>query len=965
MSHLHTKIPRKFLEASFFCRLNAWRKLHHRTPSTQCFIPNQRSNMFQRAFLLFCLTAALSLTSAAAVPSGQKLHPSLQTFVATANSASNSATLEAMRADGRVPVVIYTHNPEALSAAGIQINSTYAGFATGTLSAQDVSKAADLEAVTYIRPSHRAYPDNDLSKMETGAQALQQGFINQTAYKGKGAIVLIYDTGIDWRHLDFRDPQDTTRSRILYIWDQTIDATGSEVKPSGFSYGVEYTKAQIEAEFASSPPGFVRESDINGHGTHVAGTAAGNGNTISRFAGIAPEADLIIVKGGNNYFNDGPMIDGLTYAAAKATALGKPIVVNWSLGGMWGPHDATTPTAKAIDALCATAGHFQVHSAGNSGLSTVPIHISGTIANGGSSTVTIRVPAYTKKSGNYNDQVGLFLTFNSADSCSLTVQSPGSRTFTLASGAKTFADTTEGTVTLENRVSADNGFRQLTLWIEDKDTLHVPTNGVWTFTMSAASGNVTYNGWLDPVYIGTNSSWMITMDNADNLMTVNESCANNNLMVGSYFTRYSWPYYGSSAGQYAYYTYNYNFGDQIGQVSPFSSRGPSRDGRTKPDLVAPGHYVISPMSSTGSYGSNLVHPSRKYAALSGTSMAAPNATGCVAVMLARYPTMTANEIRTLFTSTVVTDSTMGTLPNNSYGNGKINVFRAIANRLYPSAVTGQRIYRYDRSGMSFNGSYMDYWVTATSTTSCALRFTPGTSGTIMGVSVGIRGTSFTGGAGTSLNCDIYSNTSGSLKGIPGTKIAGVKRVLDSLDYWTTVHFDLLPQKIAVAAGTDYHVVLSMSNAAAGDSIQILADDGTANNDNRSSMRLGSTWTNSGSWSTSANRNIRIRPVILSTSASLAVPGEDENVPLRWVLEQNYPNPFNPVTIIRYQVPVASSVRLAVYDLLGREVSLLVNEKKEPGTHQVTFDGSHLSTGVYFYRMEAGAKVETRKFCLLK
>jgi minor extracellular serine protease Vpr len=921
--------------------------------------------MFQRAFLLLSTTAALSLTSLAGVPSGQKLHPSLQAFVASTNYAKHTLAPDVMRTDGRASVVVYTTTPEALFAAGIQTNSSYTGFSTGMLTAADISKAAALDAVTYIRPSHRTYPDNDLSKFETGAQALHGGFINQTAYKGKGSIVLIYDTGIDWRHIDFRDPQDTTKSRILYIWDQTIDATGSEVKPNGFTYGVEYTKAQIEAEFTSSPPGFVRESDINGHGTHVAGTAAGNGNAISRFAGTAPEADIIVVKGGNNIFNDGPMIDGLTYAAAKATALGKPVVVNWSLGGMWGPHDATTPTAIAIDAFCATAGHFQVHSAGNSGLSTVPIHISGTIANGGSSTITIRVPAYTKKSGNYNDQVGLFLIFNSADSCTLTVHSPGNRTFALASGAKTFTDSTEGTVTLENRVSADNGFRQLTLWIEDKDTLHVPTNGVWTLTMSAASGNVTYNGWLDPVYIGTNSSWTITMDNADNLMTVNESCANNNLMVGSYFTRYSWPYYGTSAGQYAYYTYNYNFGDLIGQVSPFSSRGPSRDGRTKPDLVAPGHYVISPMSSTGSYGSSFIHPSRMYAALSGTSMAAPNATGCAAVVLGRYPTMTANELKNLFISTANSDSAMGALPNNSYGSGKLSVFRAMANKLYPTAVTGQKTYRYDRSGMSFNSSYMTYWATATPTVSYAVRFTPTTSGNVAGVTVGIRGTWFTTGGNRSLNCDIYSNTSGSLKGIPGTKVAGTKRVLDSLDYWTTVYFDLLPQKVAVSAGTDYHIVLSLSNAAAGDSVQILVDDGTANSDNRSSMLSGSTWTNSGSWSTGVNRNIRIRPTVISTNSSLAVPNGDEYVPVRWGLEQNYPNPFNPATTIRYQVPVSTTVRLAIYDLLGRKIMQMVNEKKEPGTYEVMFDGSSIASGVYFYRMEAGTYVETRKFCLLK
>jgi len=85
----------------------------------------------------------------------------------------------------------------------------------------------------------------------------------------------------------------------------------------------------------------------------------------------------------------------------------------------------------------------------------------------------------------------------------------------------------------------------------------------------------------------------------------------------------------------------------------------------------------------------------------------------------------------------------------------------------------------------------------------------------------------------------------------------------------------------------------------------------------------------------------------------------------FVLYQNYPNPFNPTTVIKYQLPAVSEVRLAVYDLLGREVAILVNGKQEAGVHDLRFDASGLSSGVYFYRLRAGDFTQSKKFVLLK
>ncbi len=92
---------------------------------------------------------------------------------------------------------------------------------------------------------------------------------------------------------------------------------------------------------------------------------------------------------------------------------------------------------------------------------------------------------------------------------------------------------------------------------------------------------------------------------------------------------------------------------------------------------------------------------------------------------------------------------------------------------------------------------------------------------------------------------------------------------------------------------------------------------------------------------------------------------DGTVPSHYALRQNYPNPFNPTTTINYQLPSSSHVTLKVYDVLGRELVTLANENKTAGVYQTTFDGSRFSSGVYFYRIQAGDFTSTKKFTLMK
>jgi hypothetical protein len=98
---------------------------------------------------------------------------------------------------------------------------------------------------------------------------------------------------------------------------------------------------------------------------------------------------------------------------------------------------------------------------------------------------------------------------------------------------------------------------------------------------------------------------------------------------------------------------------------------------------------------------------------------------------------------------------------------------------------------------------------------------------------------------------------------------------------------------------------------------------------------------------------------------VSVDDRPTEIPKEYALYQNYPNPFNPTSIIRYDLPKSSFVTLKVYDVLGTEVSTLVNERQEPGVHQMSWQASGFASGVYFYRLQAGSFVETKKLILLR
>ncbi len=905
----------------------------------------------------------------------EKLHPEFQSLVSPgmpAGALKNAAGLRSpagLTKEGEplYDAIITTTNADAIRAGGLHLNSVVGKFATAQLTRADLLRLVQMDEVQYLCPGSINYPALDVSVPEIGANLLHAGLLNNSPYKGKGVIVLIYDTGIDWRHLDFRDPADPMKSRILAIWDQTLTAAQTgEAPPQDFSYGVEYTKQQIEAEFKSSPPNFVQEKDINGHGTHVAGTAAGNGSSLfKKYVGVAPEADIIVVKGGDGSFPDSKVMDGFTYAANKASALGKPIVVNMSLGTLEGPHDGTWPTEVALNNFVASSGRAVAISAGNDGGRTV--HASGTLSLGGSTTILINVPAYTPQSGTNNDTFVLEVWFDTNLGVTATASSPNNIKLIVGTDdANSAGNESDGSIDLENYGSPNspNGNRYVLLKVSDKGT-NVPRSGTWTLTLSGSNATTNFNAWLSSYTVGSSA---VTIMNGDNQKTVETpGNATGAITVGSYVTKNSWTdYYGRP--------WSYASSVTTGSISTFSSIGPTADGRQKPDIAAPGQGIASSLSSsvdTSTIGSRIM-PGLKDYLIQGTSMASPHVVGVAALLLQAKPSLSVSQAKSYITSTARTDGYMESVPNTTWGYGKVDAFKAVEKAI--GAVGGAH------ANVSYAGEAKYYTLLPSDNLKMATRFTPTISGKLVSVSIMFNGAKDGIKGSGSLKVSGAQNVSGSIGGIPGTQLGSsvlipFSSLTGGVGSWNNV--DMSSSNISVTNGIDFHVVVEVAGAA-GDTLQVLLDDGTTSPTNRSSAYRtgvnGLRWynfadPNYSSGATPSFNNLLLTATIASISV-VDVEKQPNIVPATYQLFDNYPNPFNPSTSIRYSVPVQSRIRLRVFDLIGREVASLVDEQQAPGNYAVNWHGTDnagvpLSTGVYFYRLESAGQQLTKKMILLK
>ncbi|MFN2374849.1 MAG: S8/S53 family peptidase [Cyclonatronaceae bacterium] len=834
------------------------------------------------------------------------------------------------------PVIIYTDDAGSLRNAGIEVNTVMPGFVTARVGEHQLEDLIRIDGVTSAVAGELQLPQMDQSLYETRAHLLHAGYLNGTQYRGEGAIVVVLDTGVDWQHPNFRVPGDTTRSRILYLWDVTLEAGQGETTPGGdLDYGVEYNRTRIEAAFEN--PDLIRSRDTNGHGTHVLGSAAASG----LYQGLAPDADIIVIRGGVNSFSLANIINGLSYASLKGRELGKPVVVNLSLGGRIGPRDGTRPDEEAIDELSKDPGFAVVTSAGNDGGRN--LHRSGSISNNQPDTLTVRIPEYTPRTGTSNDQFIIDIWMEGTMPVTATLTNPADSTFEAVSMTNiTFDENVEGTVYMYNGTTGNR--TNILVWVYDAEEGSEPVSGDWILELSTSSQNVNFNAWLASFSVGSSAAAMLDANN-DYTVTM-PATSKDAITVGAYTVNRNFV---NSIGNSLIFTAAVN-----GDIASFSSIGPSRDGRQKPEISAPGFVIKAALSRDQDTGSgNTVLYGDRHIVKNGTSMASPHVAGAVALLMGANPNLTAGEAKHLIISTADRDVFTGPVTTNAWGAGKLNVLSAMREMLNINTDTVTEFLSYHGTLLSPSAESK----TLDGDNRYAIRFTPGLTGDVTGFQLHTYSSISSGG---NLYFEVYSDNAGK----PGTRLG--ERTTVSMSAVQPViynYFDISAAKVRVQAGTDYHIVLGTTN---GGSLDFAIDNG-------STSQLRSMYWDGTSWQfifrEAGTEILEIAAKVEITSGLLdgtAVPVPDDAELPRFIeLQQNYPNPFNPATTIAYTIPEFADVTLTVYDILGRSVAVLVKEPKQQGTYTVEWDAASVASGVYIYRIEAGGQVLSRKMTLLK
>lgn len=744
--------------------------------------------------------------------------------------------------------IIYTRYPDVLKANNIPLLSIQPTFSVARLTLKQINTVAALPEVSFIDTSKKVKITNDISVASSGASLLHSGRLDNTMYKGDGVIVAIIDTGIDWDHLDFRSSIDPKKSRILRIWDQTISPITGESSPAGFSFGVEYTQSQIENEIDGTPAGYVREKDIDGHGTHVAGIAAGNGAALdSKFTGLAPNSDLVIIKAGDGSFDTSNIIVALDYLKNLATSLGKPIVVNMSLGSQTGAHDGTDPLEIAIDNFTDIgAGRIVVVASGNENGEN--IHKQLVLSAGSSASIGLQVPTTTTT--NSQDVFQFTAYANDTSTVNVTVTAPDGTPVTALSSSGTSVMNGNGTVYLSNFVDSESGDRKLQVYVT-RATTSTSVAGSWSITITNSSTNpLTIDGWLDTK--GEDYYNMSVTGGDSNYLVSIPGCATKAITVGAYMAKIDW-FAASGNG------YNYTDGKQD-DISSFSSIGPRRDNVIKPNITANGQAVVSCLSSDSGLEANSPYMAVNglYRIEQGTSMAAPVVAGCVALLLQKKSDATFTQIKTAITSTAVKDALTGSTDNSTWGSGKIDVFKAASSFSYCQPLT-RTTYNYEQPYRS-SGNY----TINLEGKRAAIRFSATSNGILGGVYFKTVQTQEL----SQFTIEVRSTTANN----PGIVLGSLTVSPSTISKNTWNYIDLSSLNISITNATDYFIVLI---SASNDSFGLGQEPSNSNRSFTSSD--GSTWT--------SVQNLRIRPVVYGIPAS-GVPPTNINLSAVTIRENN-------------------------------------------------------------------------------
>lgn len=475
---------------------------------------------------------------------------------------------------------------------------------------------------------------------------------------GKGVIVAVIDSGIDFRNRDFvvNDAAGQPSSRLLYLWDTTSDTfdsarLGSKAPfsyPNGASVGTLYSKDQLTADLRSPTPR-IPATDTNGHGTSAASIAAGNGKNLDGlYTGVAPDADIIGVRIGGatgSMQNAYLLTAAIAWVDSLAKRLNKPVVISCSFGGHFGGHDGTTVRERQIDARFqdSIVGRAIVIAAGNE----------------------------------QQDGLHARLTFKDKTAPALFVWEAGEKGAGLQfyirgtgpgqfdpSGLRILPAQAEGIVpiNLEKRVAFTH-----------------PLSGDFVLRLDVPQGVSGLYIWNEAGTPTQGDAYIINGKFAPQIQSADELVGTPGTSKGAItVASYDWN------DQFNYKGQVRTLGDPcrnapmtIGDLSCYSSPGYRRDGYIKPDITAPGeiHYGSYAHNSDGTgvnQGHALVDTSGKYELFNGTSAATPYTAGVIALIMQKNPQITLGDIRALLKRYATSDTYTGRVPNPRWGYGKLD-----------------------------------------------------------------------------------------------------------------------------------------------------------------------------------------------------------------------------------------------------------------------------------------------------
>ena len=494
----------------------------------------------------------------------------------------------------------------------IKVELLVNGYAIVTIPESLIEGFANLEEIEYIEKPKRLFFQVTQGKI---ASCILPVTIQDPFLRGNGVIVAVIDSGIAYEHMDFRN-QDGS-SRILELWDQSItpDAERGFQPPEGFTIGTLFTREQLNRALAqptrAEQLALVPSIDQSGHGTEVAGIAAGNGRTQNnRYQGVAPESELLIVKLGAATAEGFPrtteLMRALTYAVNRGIFYGRPISVNLSFGNTYGAHDGTSLLERFIDNVAEIGRTVISVGSGNEGAAGG--HVAGSLlrsSRNDSISTTTQEGRIELAIGTYERGMNVQLWKHYNDRFILTIQAP---------------DANQIIVNLDRmgRQVIQFANTQLLIYVGEPTPYStnqeiyidfIPVNqyidsGVWTFLMNPVQVVTGEYYYYLPSENILNANTRFYQPTPDVTLTI-PSTAEKVITIGAYNTVFD-------------------------SYADFSGRGyvesryrviENRGNTVKPDMVAPGVNIVT-TSREGAYTT-----------VTGTSFATPFVTGSAALLM--------------------------------------------------------------------------------------------------------------------------------------------------------------------------------------------------------------------------------------------------------------------------------------------------------------------------------------------